>query len=898
MEPESRSKKPVSRVAVVGGGPAGSFFALYLSHFARLQGLQPEITIYQHRNFDERGNEGCKGCAGLVSLSLMKDMAELNITPPPEVIRKVIDGYTLHSPYANIGFRNPAKNLQIMSVYRGGGPRFSQYEEKISFDGWLLRQAANKGVKIKHEAVARIWTGEDAGLEAAGKRLAYDLVVLAAGVNAPPIPVDGTAYVPPETHIMAMNELSMGEANVRACLGNFAHAFLIPHSGLIFGTLVPKGDFINVSVLSSSKYPVSVKDFLNYDIVKETLSPAYEFACGCRPRAAVKSAYNYYADRFVAIGDAAVTRLYKDGIGTSLVMARAAAQTVIRYGATRHVFKRHYHPRHQKMHRHNIWGHLLFSIIDRTKNSRFFLQTAQRLIGNEQEKKTARRPFTEAAWGILTGSYSYGSVAHKIFNPLSLARIVSALAKEGGEYCTRKKEDGLPRKLYIGGRKVLILGSGFGGAYVLSHLVKSANKDEKLQITMVSDENYFLFTPLLHEVAMGSIETRHIAYPLRRLHWEDRFSFLRATVERIDLAKRQVTTSAGTLDYDCLALALGSIPDKSQLRLESGGSVFTLKTLPDAIKLRNHIIDVFEKAAIENDVVRQRQLLTFVVVGGGYIGVQSVAELRDCIFRHLIRYYKSIDSQLIRIILVEARPKIIERIDRKFSAYIIKQLRKMGIEVRTGSRITRAGEGYVEINGQEIVPTATVIWSTGMLSNPLLAGLGAEVDNLGRIKVNAYEEVPGFSGVYALGDCAHFEDPQTAQPIPPRAHTTVRQARVVAYNILADIRGRDKKAYHYTDSGEIVSIGDAKAVFRFYGLRIYGLPARLIWLAAYSTLVKGRYNRARILTDWLLSMIFGRDITWLNLKDEVSAVKNLGKEGAAHDPHKEDPCSSYGSAAK
>lgn len=886
MECKSSLKEKGSKVAIVGGGPAGSFFALYLAHFARRQGLKPEITIYQDRVFDDLGAKGCKGCAGLISLSLIKDLTELNITLPPEVIRGVIDGYTLHSPYANIGFHNPEKDLQIMSVYRGGGPRISQYEEKISFDGWLLRQAKNSGVEIINENVAKIWTGEEAGLEAAGKRLAYDLVVLAAGVNAASIPIDGAAYIPPETHIMAINELCVGEANVRACLGNFAHAFLIPHSGLIFGTLLPKGDFINVSVLSSSKYPVSVKDFLNYDIVKKTLPPNYEFACGCRPRAAVKSARNYYADRFLAIGDAAVTRLYKDGIGTSLAMARAAARAVLQHGISRNDFKRHYHPLYQNMHRDNILGHLLFTIIDQTKNYRFSSQTVQRLIGNEQEKKTDRQPFTKAAWGMLTGSYSYGSVAYKVFNPLSVARIVFAFVKEGWEHCSRKKEAGLPRKLYVGGRKVLILGSGFGGSYVLNHLVKSANRDEKLQITLVSCDNYFLFTPLLHEVAMGSIETRHIAYPVRRLHWEDRFSFLRATVARIDLAKRQVETSVGLLDFDCLVLALGSIPDKSQLHLEGGGSVFTLKTLYDAIKLRNHIIDVFEKAAIEKDIDKQRQLLCFVVVGGGYIGVQSVSELRDCIFRHLIRYYKNINPQLIRIILIEARPKIIERIDRKFSAYIMKQLRKMGIEVRTSSHMTRAGEGYLEINGQEIVPAATILWSTGMVSNPLIAELGTEVDNLGRIKINAYLEAPGFPGIYALGDCAYFEDPQTAKPIPPRAHTTVRQAKVVAYNILADIRGRNKKAYHYTDYGEIVSIGDAKAVFRFYGLRLYGLPARLIWLVAYSMLVKGRYNRARIAIDWLLSMIFGRDVTWLNLKDEGHLITNVAKECAARDPQK------------
>ena len=854
-----------SKVAVIGGGPAGSFFALYLLHFAHRQGIHPEITIYQQRSFDALGPQGCKGCAGIISLSLLKNIAELELTLPPEVIQTRIDRFAVHSPYASIDISNPEKDLQIMSVYRGGGPRVSHYEKKISFDGWLLKQAENSGAVVKNETVSRIWTGSGAGLEAAGKSTDYDLVVLAAGVNAKKIPIEGTKYIPPKTHIMAMNELYVGAAGVNASLGNVAHAFLIPRSGMIFGTLVPKGDFINVSVLSSSKYHVSIADFLNHEIVKEILPRHYEFACGCRPRTAFTPARNYYADRFVAVGDAAITRLYKDGIGSSLIMARAAAGAVLR-GVSRRHFERYYQPIYQNMHRNNKWGHLLFSINDKLKESRNFIQAQQRLIGNEQENTMNRRPFTEAAWGMFTGSYGYGNIAKKVFNPLSFTKLVTALVKECFANLSRKKEAVPPRKLYVGGRKVLILGSGFGGTYTLRHLVRSTNKNENVHITLVSDENYFLFTPLLHEVAMGSIETRHISYPVRRLHWRDRFNFIRAEVEKIDLKNRQVTTTAGIMDFDCLVLALGSVTDKSQLNME-GGHAFTLKTLYDAIRLRNHIIDVFEQAAIEKDPERKKQLLTFVVVGGGYIGIQSVSELSDFIFRSLINYYRNINPQQIRIMLIEERPKIVERMDTKLGAYVMKQLKNMGIEVRTRSRMTRAWEGHLEINGEEIIPAATLLWSTGMTSHPRIAELDAEKDNIGRVVVNANLELPGFPGVYALGDCAHFEDPKSAQPIPPRAHTTVRQAKVAAYNILADIRGRNKKAYRYTDTGEIVSIGDSKAVFRFYRLRLYGFPARLIWLGAYSLLVTGKYNRVRIITDWLLSLMFGRDATFLNFME-------------------------------
>ena len=350
------------------------------------------------------------------------------------------------------------------------------------------------------------------------------------------------------------------------------------------------------------------------------------------------------------------------------------------------------------------------------------------------------------------------------------------------------------------------------------------------------------------------------------MHWRDRFNFIRAEVEKIDIKNRKVATTAGTLDYDCLVLALGSVTDKSQLNLE-GGHVFSLKTLYDAIRLRNHIIDVFEQASIEKDPEKQKQFLTFVVVGGGYIGIQSVSELRDFIFGNLTNYYKNINPQHIRIMLIEAQPKIVKRMDSELGSYIMTQLKKMGIEVLTMSLITRVWEGHMEVNGREIIPAATLLWSTGIASHPRIAEIDAEKDDQGRVMVNAYLELPDFPGVYALGDCAHFEDAKSAQPIPSRAHTTVRQAKIAAYNILANIRGRSKKAYRYTDTGEIVSIGDSKAVFRFYKLRLYGFPARLIWLGAYSLLVTGTYNRVRIFTDWFLSLIFGRDVTFLNFKE-------------------------------
>jgi NADH dehydrogenase len=195
----------------------------------------------------------------------------------------------------------------------------------------------------------------------------------------------------------------------------------------------------------------------------------------------------------------------------------------------------------------------------------------------------------------------------------------------------------------------------------------------------------------------------------------------------------------------------------------------------------------------------------------------------------------------------------------------MKHLNRTGVEVRLKSQVTSSCENQVEINKKEMVPAHTLLWVAGVATNPRITEMDINNDRMGRVLVDDYMEISGFDGIYAVGDCAHFENPKSHQPIPPRAHTAVRQAKIIAHNILADIRGYKKKPYRYSQNAEIVSLGSSKAIFRYRGLRIYGFPARLLWLMAYSTLTPGKYNRIRIIGDWLWSKIFGRDITFLPL---------------------------------
>jgi len=598
-------------------------------------------------------------------------------------------------------------------------------------------------------------------------------------------------------------------------------------------------------------------------MVCRILPQHYEHACGCRPKVAVSSAQNFLYDRFLAVGDAAVSRLYKDGIGSSLLTARQAAFTVIHHGISQVVLEKCYLPLCQKIARDNWWGHQLFSINRYTKNSRLFLLTQCRLIGNEQKNTRAPQPFTKAAWGMFTGSYTYQNISRMILNPVSLLKLAFTLFRESFKHDSRYQEADT-RRVHIGKRKVLILGSGFGGIYVLRHLVRSLNRNENVATTLISDENFFLFSPLLHEVATGRIETRHIAYPIRKLHWRDRFNFFQANIGEIDLPRRRVITTQGSFDFDYLVLALGSVTDTSELeRLGPEQQVFTLKTLHDSRLIKNRIIELFERASTEDKPEIRKRLLTFVVCGGGYTGVQLVTEFHDFVYRSLLKFYWNISVADVRILLIEKEARIAAELHSKLGTYVKNRLQHMDLEVRLKSRVTRIWAGGLELNGAEIVPTNMIIWVTGVVAHPLIAALPVQRDDIGRVMVDDYLQLSGTTGFYAVGDCAHYKDPHSGSPIPPRAHTAVRQARIVAHNILADIRGQDREPYHYTNTAEAISLGSSDAAVRFFWLRFYGFFARLVWLVSYSSLVTGTPNRIRIIMDWLLSWVFGRDVTYI-----------------------------------
>ncbi|MBI2866180.1 MAG: FAD-dependent oxidoreductase [Chloroflexi bacterium] len=837
------------RVATVGGGPAGSLFALFLAKYAREQGLALEVDIYEPRDFAHAGPPGCNRCAGILSGRFLDNIRELGLNIPQTVVQSRINTYSVISPFGTIEVANPEPDREIFSIYRGGGPLRAPIPGEQSFDLFLLEEARRRGARCLRRRVKEIRLHPQPAVLSAEGWEAYDLVALCTGVNSPPIPIEGVPYSRPPTLRMSQDELMARPEDVANHFGHRVKVFILPSSPLIFGTLVPKGSRINVSLLGEGG-PPSVSDFLAHPLVARELPFPYRRVCGCRPLISVGRALHPYADGFVAVGDSSVTHLYKDGIGSALLTARQAARTAVYRGVSAQSFHRHYAPFLASLQRDNAYGRLLFGTHQMLKRRSAFFLAHGELARQERQTAARHRPFNQVLWDLFTGSHSYSHILRMGLAPSFFVRLLAQAAAKGWRPASSEHPV-----------RIVVAGGGFGGVYTVLRLEKALGQMPGVEIILVSRENFFLFLPLLHEVATGGIETRHISLPIRALRGRRHFRFLSAELLSVDLHRKHLVTDQGEIDYDYLVLALGGVPDTGDAT--GAGHTITLKTLYDGIYLRNHIIQLLEAA--DSNPHRQEELLTLAVVGGGAVGVQLVAEMRDFIFRSLITKYSNVDPSRIKLLLVNPELRLLEDMDPKIASYSLALLRKKDIKVRLGSRVTRVWDGAMELDGRETIPTQTVVWAGGIRANPVVASLPVGKDEEGRVIVDRYLGVPGFPGVYALGDNAHFANSASGKPLPARAHIAVRQPPTVVHNIAADLTGGRRKPFATPWMADIVSLGSHSAAFKVFGLRIYGFPARALWLASYLALLPRNYNRVRVVVDWLLSLFFGRDTTLLRL---------------------------------
>jgi NADH dehydrogenase len=405
-------------------------------------------------------------------------------------------------------------------------------------------------------------------------------------------------------------------------------------------------------------------------------------------------------------------------------------------------------------------------------------------------------------------------------------------------------------------KHVLILGAGFAGLYTALHLDNLLPRDAPVDITLVDQNHFHLFTPLLHEAASGVIHPGLIMTPIRRLLRGSRVRFLRARVDKIELDRQEVQLCCMMLNYDILVIALGSVTNFYGLE-SIRGRALELKTASDAEQLRCHIINRFEAATRERDPQRRRRLLTFTVVGGGCTGVEAVTELREFLLHLQADQYNSIPLEEIRTVLVEMQDRVLPQMAPALSKAALQRMKEMGIEVLLNTQVRDwTDEGLIFADSRPPLPTDTVIWVAGVRANPVVAALPLEKDKYGRIVVDSYLRVPGRPNVYVLGDAAHARHPQTGKVYPPTAQVAYRQAPVAAANIAADLTGGTPRIFDFTYIGDLVSLGRFSGVADPFGRQLRGFSAWAMWKFYYLLRLVGWQNRLRVALNWIIALLF------------------------------------------
>ncbi len=421
-------------------------------------------------------------------------------------------------------------------------------------------------------------------------------------------------------------------------------------------------------------------------------------------------------------------------------------------------------------------------------------------------------------------------------------------------------------------KRVIILGGGFGGVYVAVHLGKlfTSRELEEIEIVLVSQENYITFQPLLPEVISGSVELNHVIAPIRRM--APKANLYTRDVESIDPIARTVTLSAGarpeplTLTYDHLVIAMGTQLDHSRIPgMREHASPF--KYLGDALYLRNQLVRTLEEAEAETDPEVRRRLLTFVVAGGGFSGVECIAEMNDFL-REAVRAYHHISEEDLRLILLQRGERILPELTESLAAFAHKLLVKRGVEIRLGAGMKAVSADIVVVEDKETGKTERIGARTTVATvpagpHPILTALPLPQAK-GRILVEQTTAVPGWEGVWALGDCAAIKQID-GQISPPTAQHALRQAKTCADNIVASFRGKAFQIFKFTGLGKLGSLGKRSAVAEIFGIKLKGIVAWILWRGVYVTKFPGLDGQLRLLVDWILDVFLPRDITQLRL---------------------------------
>lgn len=417
-----------SKIAVLGGGPAGSFFSYFLLEMAERMDLNIQVEIYEPRDFSKQAPRGCNMCGGIISESLVQYLATEGINLPTSVVQRGIDSYMMHLDVGSSRIETPRQEKRIAAVHRGAGPRTIREHKWDSFDGYLLSLAVKKGAQVIPNRVSKVdWIeGKPQVATPGGEPTIYDLLVVASGVNTSALGMFKNAnieYAPPGTTKTAIREYYLGMETISEYMGSSMHVFLLDLPRLEFAAVIPKGDFVTVCLLGESIDNELLQDFLNTPEVRECFPPDWQsenLACNCMPRININGAARPFGDRIVFVGDCGVSRLYKDGIGAAYRTAKAAAKTVIFNGVSEQDFASHFWPACQSIERDNNIGKLIFVVVRLIQRFRFARRGLLRMVTQEQKNLNSHQRLSGVLWDTFTGSAPYRDVFLRTLHPAFL----------------------------------------------------------------------------------------------------------------------------------------------------------------------------------------------------------------------------------------------------------------------------------------------------------------------------------------------------------------------------------------------------------------------------------------------------------------------------------------------
>ena len=413
----------------------------------------------------------------------------------------------------------------------------------------------------------------------------------------------------------------------------------------------------------------------------------------------------------------------------------------------------------------------------------------------------------------------------------------------------------------MGPTKIVIVGGGFGGIYALKRFHELFHANKNIQITLVNEKNYFLFTPLLHEVATGGVNPQNTIEPIRKILGCCLHTLCLGKAIKVNLDNKVLETTTRNMAYDYLILAPGAETNFYNIPGARDYS-FPLKSLPDAIRIKNHCITLIEQASHIDDRKKRRNILRFVVVGGGATGVELAAELQEFLKETFSRYYSKEIIDDISIVLVQRAQVLLPQFSKPLQTKSFEVLRKKGVEIRLGTSVTRVSKDEVVLNHNDVLGTQTVLWVIGIQPARILFTGSEEQKENERLKVNQYLQLEKYPEIYAIGDLALAES-ATGQPLPALAQVAVQEARAIADNINRQINKQVLKPFVYKHSGTLLSLGQWMAIGEISRFVLWGHLTWWIWRTIYLSKLISRQKKVKVAIDWTINIFSARDISLL-----------------------------------